>query len=219
MGGLRLLNKPLSDATIPGFLLTRQWREQDDGLTFIYWISTADGPLQVTVSGQETVCFFPTQLQQQVEKLLAGITGWRVRPLELKSFFYQDVSALYLRSQRQLQRCRDLCSDAGIPLWEADVRAVDRYLSERFITGEISVQAPAEAVGATASRTLLNPRLLQGPRVNPQLRVASLDIETALDGSQLYSIAVYADDVQQVWMLGDAQDFVRARLPAHTLPV
>lgn len=219
MGGLRPLNKPVSDATIPGFLLTRQWREQDDGLTFIYWISTADGPLQVTVSGQETVCFFPTHLQLQVEKLLAGITGWRVRPLELKSFFYQDVSALYLRSQRQLQRCRDLCSDAGIPLWEADVRAVDRYLSERFITGEISVQVQGESLGATASRTLLNPRLLQGPRIDPQLRMVSLDIETALDGSQLYSIAVFADAVQQVWMLGDEQDFVRAASPADTLPV
>ena len=92
MGGLHLLNKPVTDATLPGFLLTRQWREQDDGLTFIYWISTADGPLQVTVSGQETVCFFPTQLQPQVEKLLAGNTGWRVRSLELKSFFYQDFA-------------------------------------------------------------------------------------------------------------------------------
>ncbi len=207
MGRLRLLNTPVSASTVPGFLLTRQWREQDDGLSFIYWISTSDGPLQVIVSGQEAVCFFPTEQQAQAEKILALVHGWRTRPLELQSFFYQPVTALYLRSQRQLQRVRDLFSDAGIPLWEADIRAVDRYLSERFINGEASVQAGEAGPWPC---TLLNPRLLQGPRVDPQLRMVSLDIETALDGSQLYSIAVFADDVQQVWMLGEARDFASA---------
>lgn len=234
MGRLRLLKTPVFASAVPGFLLTRQWREQDDGLLFIYWISTADGPVQVIISGQEAVCFFPTEQQAQAEKILATVNGWRTRPLELKSFFYQNVTALYLRSQRQLQRARDLFSDAGIPLWEADIRAVDRYLSERFITGEISVQAGEAGACADSKRTanssahssmdsavknagqpprsLLNPRLQQGPRLDPQLRMVSLDIETALDGSQLYSIAVYADDVQRVWMLGDAQDFVRTGL-------
>ncbi|HVK99566.1 MAG TPA: DNA polymerase II [Dongiaceae bacterium] len=234
----------MSTQAITGFLLTRQWREQDDGLTFLFWIHTEQGPLQVTVAGQEAVCFFPTEQRTGLETLLAGVNGWRTRPLELKSFFYQPVAALYLRSQRQLQRCRDLCADAGIPLWEADIRSVDRYLSERFITGEVSVAVPVDMAGdqhlpppasssvaknkrvavkelaksspaetAAPVHRLLNPRLQQGPRFEPSLRMISLDIETALDGSQLFSIAVYAADFQQVWILGSDVELANADVP------
>ena len=183
-----------------GFLLTRQWREQEDGLTFFYWVHTDEGPIQIVIGGQEAVCFFPSDQQAQLETLLQGLTGWRIRSLALKSFFNTPVSGLYFRSLRQLQRVRDLCDHAGISLWEADIRPVDRYLSERFINGEMLIHAAIQP-----GTPLHNPRLIQGTRLEPQLRMVSLDIETALDGSQLYSIAVYSDGQQRVWMLGDAQ--------------
>lgn len=185
---------------LQGFLLTRQWREQDDGLQFTYWVSTPQGPRQVVISGQETVCFFPASAQRQVEQALAPMQGWRSRSLDLKSFNNQPVSALYCRSIRILQRCRDVLDSAGIPLWEADIRPVDRYLSERFINGEMMLQS----TDISALR-LLNPRLQKGERWDPQLKVVSLDIETAMDGSQLYSIAVFTTTEQRIWMLGDAQ--------------
>ena len=183
-----------------GFLLTRQWREQDAGLTFFYWVHTDEGPVQIVISGQEAVCFFPSDQQARLETLLQGLSGWRIRSLQLKSFFNTPVSGLYFRSLRQLQRARDLCEHAGISLWEADIRPVDRYLSERFINGEMLIHAAVRP-----GTPLHNPRLIQGSRLEPKLRMVSLDIETALDGSQLYSIAVYSDDQQLVWMLGDTQ--------------
>lgn len=185
-----------------GFLLTRQWREQDDGLTFLYWISTPAGPRQLCVTGQEAVCFFPADQLVPLQQALAAVTGWRTRALELNSFDNQPVTGLYCRTVRVLQRCRDLLAEAGIPLWEADIRPVDRYLSERFINGEITVQVPAQEQGRTQ---WLNPRLLRGERSVPALKMVSLDIETALDGSQLYSIAVYGEHCQRIWMLGEPQ--------------
>lgn len=190
-----------------GFLLTRQWREQDDGLTFHYWLHTADGPLHVTLTGQEAVAFFPQARQTAAQALLAGMTGWRIRPLALKSFADQPVCGLYTRSLRTLQRCRDLFADAGITLWEADIRPVDRYLSERFIAGDLCLsgqQSPETPDG------LLNPRLQPAPRDDWALRVVSLDIETAFNGSQLFSIAVHAGAAQQVWMRGRDEELAAA---------
>lgn len=185
---------------LPGFLLTRQWREQDDGLHFIYWIATTQGPRRVLLTGQEAVCFFPQSCQAELEQTLAPLQGWRTRLLALQSFDHQPVAALYCRGVRLLQRCRDALEPTSIPLWEADIRPVDRFLSERFITGELILQGVDEQASA-----LTNPRLVKAERQEPALKMVSLDIETALDGSQLYSIAVHSDAVQQVWMLGQSQ--------------
>jgi len=127
-------------AELLGYVLTRQWREQADGLRLIYWVYSDQGPVQVTVTGQETVSFFPAGQVQRVNDLLRGSKagkGWRLRPLALKSFFNEPVHGLYCSGQRTLAQCRDLFDAHGIPLWEADIRTVDRFLSERFITGDI----------------------------------------------------------------------------------
>ncbi|RLU02287.1 MAG: DNA polymerase II [Ketobacter sp.] len=194
---------------MPGFVLTRQWREHNSGLKLIYWVHTPSGPVQVEITGQEAVCFFASHHVQQVQQLLHGVRGWRVRPLELRSFFNEPVHGLYCASQRALTQCRELCEQHGISLWEADIRQVDRYLSERFITGDIELipDAPPTA------RTLVKPRLRRGEPGEVRLRCASLDIETALDGSQLYSIAAHCfggsgaavTEQKKVFMLGEPQ--------------
>lgn len=214
MGGIRLTAVTDTDAgaetlkstILPGFVLTRQWREQADGLRLIYWLYTARGPLQVEITAQEAVCFLPSRFARQAESLLSGLSGWRLRPLQLRSFFNDPVHGLYCHSQRLLSQCRDLFEKQGIPLWEADIRTVDRYLSERFITGDIEVQLGISAL----DQPLANPPLRRGERSPLALRCASVDIETALDGSQLYSIAAHCFggeqiDVQRVFMLGQPQ--------------
>ncbi|MEE2732429.1 MAG: DNA polymerase II [Pseudomonadota bacterium] len=193
---------------LPGFVLTRQWREHSSGLRLIYWLHTSSGPLQVEITGQEAVCFFPSRALSQVEGVLRGLGGWRVRPLQLRSFFNEPVHGLYCNGQRALAQCRERLEAQGISLWESDIRQVDRFLSERFITGDMELllaSAPAPSV-------VVNPPLRRGEPIAVHLRCASLDIETALDGSQLYSIAVHcfggirsgvaAREIKRVFMLG-----------------
>lgn len=188
-------------------MLTRQWREQAEGYRLIYWVQSEIGPRQIIITRQEAVCFFPSSQAGQVESLLQGQAGWRVRPLALKSFFNQPVHGLYCRSQRLLQNCRDSLAQQGIALWEADIRTVDRYLSERFITGDVQVQCETD----TDNIRIVNPRLGRGvSSTPPALKCASIDIETAMDGSQLYSIAAHcfggaAAETKMVFMIGEAQ--------------
>lgn len=183
-----------------GFVLTRQWREQKNGLQLIYWVHTIEGPQKLVFDQQEAVCFFDSTLEPQVRQRLGNQSGWRIKPLQLRSFSNRPVHGLYFRSQRFLQRCRDAWANEGIILWEADIRTVDRFLSERFVCGDLVFRTENESTHIrTSSAVALN------------LFCVSLDIETAMDGSQLYSIAVHGfgnkqGQVRRVFMLGREQD-------------
>ena len=178
-----------------GFILTRQWREQADGYRLIYWLYTAAGPRQVVITQQQAVCFFHTEHSEEIRTRLANIAGWEIKPLQLKSFHNKPVSGLYFNTQKLLQHCRDLWPQQGLALWEADIRTVDRYLSERFIAGDVEVvQANAEVdvlSNSTSAQTLVNPLLRASEREPIELLGASVDIETDMKGSQVYSIAVH----------------------------
>ena len=109
-------SQPLSADRLSGFLLTRQWREHRSGLRLIYWVHSAQGPVRIEITDQETVSFVRTDDRVAVETLLSASSGWRLRPLTLKSFFNEPVLGLYCKSQRLLSQCRDLLQQKGIPL-------------------------------------------------------------------------------------------------------
>ena len=189
-----------------GFILTRQWREQADGYRLIYWLYTAAGPRQVVITQQQAVCFFHTEHSEEIRTRLANTAGWEIKPLQLKSFYNKPVSGLYFNTQKLLQHCRDLWPQQGLPLWEADIRTVDRYLSERFIAGDVEVVQ----ANCTSAQTLVNPLLRASDRQPIELLCASVDIETDMKGSQVYSIAVHGfkhgkPDVKTIFMVGKPQ--------------
>jgi len=201
---------------VTGFVLTRQWREHASGLRLIYWLHTAAGPCRLEITDQEAVSFVPSQQVATITAALGGVDGWRLRVLELRSFNNEPVHGLYCKSQRVLNQCRDLLEQQGIPLWEADIRTVDRYLSERFITGDMEVGVSGgDAAAPVLAGSLLNPPMRRGAGMELYLRCASIDIETAMDGSRLYSIAAHCfggrdgqaekQEVKQVFMLGEPQ--------------
>lgn len=184
---------------LDGFILTRQWLESATGVDLIFWLASEAGPLRLRFSGQESVCFFPSRQQAQVEEALSSLSGWRISATELKSFDAEPVSALYLKSQRKLFDVRDRLTQKGVRLAEADLKPTDRFLMERFITGAMSIE------GSLAKQECFNdivPKALRSTDYRPQLSAVSIDIETDYQASTLYSIAIYSDEVSIVYMLG-----------------
>ncbi len=181
--------------TAEGCLLTRQWRDGPQGLELACWLATQRGPVRVTVTGERAVCFV-----DRGTPLPAGVACER-RPLELRSLAGADVDALYFRRQRDLHDARAACRAAGVALHEADLKPVDRFLMERFVTGAIAVHG--EAVARDGYTEFVNPGVRRSD-CQPALRWVSLDIETeGLDG-RLYSIAVSGPDLARVFMVSDS---------------
>ena len=182
----------------PGFLLTRQWADDRDGLRLDFWLATAHGPLSVSIHRQQALFFVRQSEQQQAEELLRAMPGVSMRSLELKTFGEQPVSAVYFDSQQQLYRARDRLGAAGISCIEADIRPVERFLCERFITASIDVDADYSA------STLHDVRLQPGDYI-PRLEVMSVDIESDFETDELFSIAFVTANLRRAIVIGTGE--------------
>ncbi|QIJ00355.1 DNA polymerase II [Stutzerimonas balearica] len=187
--------------TRQGFVLTRHWRDTAEGIEVSFWLATDAGPRRVRVPPQEAVAFVPAVQRAEAERLLAQAPpergspapGWALRPLRLRDFRHRPVLGLYCHSYRRLLQLARLLREGGVDVYEADIRPPERYLMERFIT------APVTFTGERDGTV----QLRADEHYRPQLRLASLDIETTARG-ELYSIAIEGCGSRQVYMLGPA---------------
>ncbi|MFW2374384.1 MAG: DNA polymerase II [Gammaproteobacteria bacterium] len=184
---------------IKAFLLTRQCFNSANGIRLELWFSSDQGPIQVIIDNQQAVFFIQQQDSEQAKLSLAKLKDVEIKPLALKSFKQRTMAGVYFKSQQQLYRARDLLQQQHIPCFEADIRPPERFLTERFITGPVSILS-AQSTHNTG--ILSNPKI-KPDKYQPTFNIMSLDIETAYDTDQLYSIAFLTEDTQRVLMIGD----------------
>lgn len=186
-----------------GFLLTRQWRDTHEGLLLRYWLYTDSGPLLVEQKQQEGVFFVEADAVELAKRLLAHRLH-RSKSLPLHAFSQQPVSAFYFSQQKYLRQAANILKDKGIEPLEADVRTVDRYLMERFITASMNITA--ENFQTHNQFRYAHNVSLKAHEFTPKFKLVSFDIETAYPSSNILSIAVYTEDIQKVFMLGQDQE-------------
>lgn len=131
----------------------------------------------------------------RAQHILQGEQGFRLTPLALKDFHRQPVYGLYCRAHRQLMNYEKRLREAGVTVYEADVRPPERYLMERFITSPVWVE------GDMRNGAIVNARLKQHPDYRPPLKWVSIDIETTRHG-ELYCIGLEGCGQRIVYMLG-----------------
>jgi len=187
-----------------GFILSRQWRDSRQGLQLDFWLATANGAVQLVFEQQQVVFFLPVAASVKAGELLQSINGWQRKPVALRDFSQQPVDAYYFAAQRTLRAARELLQAGGLSPLEADINPCDRFLMERFIRGSLCFREPVahsgrggETASTTAAKTAGGNRKIHAPGVKsssyqPQFKVLSLDIETAMTELSLYSIGVYA---------------------------
>ncbi len=190
--------------TIEGFLLTRNWRDTPGGIELEFWFSTAQGPLCALVRREQSVFFLTESEAQQARPVLAAVPGLVIKSVQLRSFSMAPVVGLYFNQYRQARRVADELRACGLDPLEADINPADRYLMERFVTGAARLSGEPRHRG---QYLLLENPAVKSSQYLPVLKVVSIDIETAMESLQLYSIAVHgrsvAGEVRQVFMLGE----------------
>ncbi len=179
-----------------GFILTRHWRDAPEGTEVSFWLATDAGARQLRVPHQDSVAFIPEEQRPLAEALLRRERDVELRPLALCDFRHRPVMGLYSRSYRRLLDCARLLREAGVDVYESDIRPPERYLMERFITAPVSFSDASGGDGAS-----IDAQLKPAPDYRPTLKLVSLDIETTSRGD-LYSIALEGCSQRQVYMLG-----------------
>ncbi len=179
-----------------GFLLTRHWRDTPAGTEVEFWLATDDGPRKIRIGAQTPVAFIRAEDRAKAEPLVASVRNAELRDLQLKDFRQKPVFGLYCAQYRQLLALEKTLKNAGIVVYEADIRPPERYLMERFITAPVTFEGEARD-GYIFSE------LKPATSYRPNLKLVSLDIETSVRG-ELYSIALEGCGERQVYMLGPA---------------
>lgn len=191
---------PGSPTTCDAFLLLKQWRDEKGGLTLELWATSARGPVHITISGHEAVMFIERGLLAQADRRSA---------VELRTLDGGEVDALYFRTQRALMEERDRLRAAGIYPCEADIKPVERYLMERFVTGGLSVSGVA--VERDGVLHFQNPKIVASD-YRPDLTVLSVDIETSGLSGPLFSIAGASETEARVFVVGAEPN---TEVPSH----
>ena len=176
--------------TVAALLLTRQWFDRDDGVRLTFWAASERGPLKLVFTQQESVLFLDRHTPSS-----EGRRG----AVDLKSLAGRPVDAVYFKTQRALRRERARLRETGARTLEGDVKAHDRFLMERFVTG--GLVATGEFRRRDGYLEVINPRL-KSSEYTRDLSVLAFDIETVgLDGP-LLSIGVAGVGGEHVWMVG-----------------
>jgi DNA polymerase II len=203
----------LTAQTFNGFLLTRNWRDTREGIELEFWFATDQGPLCALIRGERSVFFLEQAQLERAGQLLAAASGVEVKPVQLRSFGMAPVVGVYCHGYRQSRRLADQLRERGLDPLEADINPADRYLMERFVAG--SALLHGEPRQQRRHIVLENPAL-KAADYRPLLKVVSFDIETAMEGLQLYSIAVHGTagtrQTRRVFMLGEGaeQDYTQS---------
>ncbi len=183
----------MAEETVRGFLLSRQWRDFAAGIELSFWACSERGPLRITVPQQSAVCFID---RDQAIELPAGA---RRTSVNLKSTRGNPVDALYFKAQKDLGLLHRTEETTEL-LHESDVKPADRYLMERFVcAGFVAQGTVVEHQGYVEMHS---PRLKPFD-YQPDITLASIDIETRGMSDQLYSIALHSGVMRVVLMVGE----------------
>ncbi len=176
------------ETELEGFILSRHWTDRAAGLQLEIWLSAESGVVRVVIDGEYSLFFVEQDQVDKAQRLLAAQSGWEEKPLSLRSFSGATVSGFYFNSRKAASRAKEQVSAAGIEIFESDINPVERFLMERFVRGSMRVRG--------SLNTLKNYSEIHNPRVAPSdyvpaLRMVSIDIETAIDHLELFSIGLY----------------------------
>lgn len=173
-----------------GFLLTRQWRDTAADVELEFWLATDRGPVRLMVPAQRPLLFLPDNQIDRARPLLARFPNCSIRSVAMKDFSMRPVSGVYFHSQRTLRQARDVLLANGLDAFESDINVCDRFLMERFVRGGLRADGTIQRLKGFS---VLETDRVMAADVHPNLKVISLDIETAMHDLELFSIAVYAE--------------------------
>jgi DNA polymerase-2 len=189
--------------TVKAFIITGEWQDIN-GRNVLKFIGVTEdsAPVEVIITNVKPVFFI-----KRTDALTGLNVPYRRKPVKLKNFDGEDVDAVYFNSQRDLKTAAEELDKNGVRNYEADVDPVRRYLMERFLNAQIKITGKPVPEGKLIRFT--NP-VIEACEFTPNLKVASIDIETGSGNRLLYSVAVNltngTDTEKKVFISGEGSD-------------
>lgn len=182
-----------------GFLLTPTYRVVNGSAeVHLYGVLESGEPCLI-IDDRLRPYFFVRQAD--AERLRAVAPKLATEECGLQSFDGDAVVRALAATPADVPPLRQRLEGHGIPCFEADVRFAYRYLIDRGIRGAFEVTGESR-VERRLGHVFRNPDL-RPAHWAPKLKVLSIDIETTLDGNQVYAIALHTPELERVLIVHD----------------
>lgn len=188
-----------------GFLLTRHSWDRQGRSEIVYWLSTDTGPVRIQLDGERPLFMVPTAEREQARLTLnhAGL-AYQWAELGLQTLGQAAVAVVYFNNIKSQQQAVERLRQAGVSVFEDDIRLHERFLLSRFIRGGVAFMGHTHRRGRVNHVTHAR---LKASDYSPNFKVLSLDIECSGKG-ELYSIGLYGAELACVLMIGEPEPSV-----------
>ena len=126
-----------------------------------------------------------------------GVEGAHVAPTDLRALDGTPLVQVRADTPREVLKLRDRAARA----FESDIRFPYRYLIDQGVRAGVEIEGEPDTRDPKLLR-FTNPRLAPA-ECRPALRTLSIDLETAPDASQIYSVALVGDGADEVHLVSD----------------
>jgi DNA polymerase-2 len=188
----------LPNTNIKVFILTGEWQDIR-GRNVLKFVGTSDDLGIVELVFSNNPVFFIDN-----KSIISGLSvSYNRKEVDLKNFEEKKVDALYFNTQRDLKTATEELDIKGIRTFESDIDPARRFLMERFINAQVQVSGLFNQQNNLTK--ISNPKI-ETCEFTPKLLIASIDIETGAQNSQLYSIAVHLsgkEDEKKVFIVSE----------------
>ncbi|OFC69864.1 DNA polymerase II [Alteromonas confluentis] len=176
-----------------GFVLTRRTVRQGNVERIELWVATETGPLRLLSEPQSNVCFVCNDHVDQIKQIaLKQNLNVTYETVSVKTLEQKPVTLIRSNLDLTQSKLRRAAEAQFIPLYEGDIKSVDRFLMERFAYGSISFQG-------TRHGSTIEDAKVKGAPFRTTLNVISFDIECD-EHQYLYSIAIASEKLNCVFL-------------------
>jgi DNA polymerase II len=115
----------------------------------------------------------------------------------LKTFSEEEVIKIYFQNPRDFSLIKRNLEDKNIICYEADIKYPYRFLIDNNIRSTINISGEY-TIDKNKKRVYNNPKIKHGDNKKIELKIISIDIETNIEGSEIYAISFYSKDYKKV---------------------
>jgi len=134
----------------------------------------------------------------------------------LKSFTEEPLLRITMNLPKEVGEFRKQLEEIGVDCYEADIRFAYRYMMDKDLKGSIQIKGdPSEQRDVRADLFFDEPELSTG-NWNPEnkdLKILSTDIETSIDGKNLYCVSLCTNDnkLDEVLIVSEKKGLKKAK--------
>ncbi|MFZ1289237.1 MAG: DNA polymerase II [Melioribacteraceae bacterium] len=164
------------------FLFSDEWKDFNNKNSLIFYGTSDSGTVKLIFKNKPI--FFIERNSQNIEIPFPHLR----KVVNLKSFDFIDVDAVYFNTQNDLLKCSEYFASQKIKTYESDVIPTRRFLMEKGKNAQVKIEG-----NFSLQKNIMifeNPKISQS-EFSPNFKIASIDIETNSENNNIYSYAIH----------------------------